>query len=557
MDLLQRTTGMALFCVCTILASAGHADDALSTTRTPQEDPTAPSPYWLDDVRNCGPRCLHFLEHWSGGKRRFREVSSTCPAGREGVSLAELAKAARELGMGVTPFALSKGALPRLRSVALLHVKRQGDAEQQASWGADHFLVHLCYDPERDEHLVFDPPSDVRAVSRQYLAERFTGVGLLISDDGKAPELAAALRPRSQWPAVGLFLGAIVACGGGVVAHRRGVVRGSAAALLACVAAGTLPGCSAESEPTVDMSRNFDAGEVVEGTTIEHVFHVSNDSGQPFQVDKVVTSCTCTHSFLDEDTSPLAAGERRALKVEFNTQGERGKQEKRIFVETDSADPQWKKIDYSVTAMVVREIQQIPDIVHFGTIERGKSVVRTVALEANADRWQEIVPRTIPGAHVRVEPAPHFSETRPVYSLTLEAPQINGPITDRVTFVYEKAGQQLEIVVPVQADVTGRLKALPRRITLTALDRSLGKSQRVRVSSPSGDAFRIVDIQVPAGVQRTGALNDASTTEHELSFSIDGAKLANVDGAIKITTDLAADSRLDIPVVLQQITQYK
>jgi hypothetical protein len=69
-----------------------------------------------------------------------------------------------------------------------------------------------------------------------------------------------------------------------------------------------------------------------------------------------------------------------------------------------------------------------------------------------------------------------------------------------VSFRYLKDGQELEVVVPVQADVTGLLSVAPRRIVLSDLDKRIGKRQRVRLKSTTGAPFRVVDVELPAGV---------------------------------------------------------
>jgi hypothetical protein len=323
---------------------------AEQTSRIPQEDPEAPSPYWLDDICNCGPRCLHFVDRWFGGNRTFRDVSVTCPPGREGVSLADLESAAKQFGWGATPFAGGASTLPRLRHAAILHVEPTKKYDPNANWGKYHFIVLLGYDPQRGEHLIYDPPGDVRRVSRRYLAQRYTGLGLLVAKD-RPPELATALEPHSPWPPLAL-LAALVAAWGGPALVRRLAVRNATAILLlaaATLAAGSA-GCSRGAAEAAPSPREYQAGDVIEGKKIAHVFHLENGSDRPFNVTNISASCTCTHSSLDELAGPLAPGARRPLKVEFDTRGERGAQRKTIVVETDSQASEWRAIEFVVEA---------------------------------------------------------------------------------------------------------------------------------------------------------------------------------------------------------------
>src|SRR5688572_23473948 len=92
----------------TIVCSSDTADAQRPPPLTlVADDPRAPSPYWLDDIRNCGPRCLHYFDRHFGGSRSFKDICGLCPPLREGAPLADVAKAAQELGYGVTPFTAS------------------------------------------------------------------------------------------------------------------------------------------------------------------------------------------------------------------------------------------------------------------------------------------------------------------------------------------------------------------------------------------------------------------------------------------------------------------
>jgi hypothetical protein len=117
-----------------------------------------------------------------------------------------------------------------------------------------------------------------------------------------------------------------------------------------------------------------------------------------------------------------------------------------------------------------------------------------------------------------------------------------------VSFRYLKDGQELEVVVPVQADVTGLLKVLPRRILVTELDMTLGKRQHLRITAPGGQPFRLVDLELPSGVATVGERPLAAAVEHDLELEIDGAKLPAEGRLIGVVTDLAEDARLEIPM---------
>jgi hypothetical protein len=299
-------------------------------------------------------------------------------------------------------------------------------------------------------------------------------------------------------------------------------------------------------------ARHFHAGEVIEGTKISHLFHVENGSDAPFAITNVAASCACTHTFLDDQSVPVAPGARRSMHLAFDTQGEHGSQRKTIVVETDSNLAEWKAIEFTVEADVLRPVQSIPDIAQFGSVPRGQAVMRYVTIEANDDAWAGVEPRVVEGRHVRAVAQPGGNARLRKYAFELTPPQTNGPLDDRVTFFYQQGGRELEVVVPVQADVTGLLKVLPRRILVTELDMTLGKRQHLRITAPGGKPFRLVDLELPAGVATVGERPQAAAVEHDLELEIDGAKLPADGRLIGIVTDLPEDARLEVPVVLTE-----
>jgi hypothetical protein len=533
---------VALVAWCTVATNAIQAENA----RLPNEDSEAPSPYWLDDVRNCGPRCLHFLEQWFGGTKTFKEVSAVCPPGREGVSLKDLNTAAARLGWRAKPFETSAGRLTRLTQPTILHVEPLRGTRTDRTWGLNHFCVLLGHDPSSGEYLLYDPPHEVRRVPRSFLAKRFTGLGLLV-DSEKEPALDSALESRRPWPPV-LFL--MTLAGMWSLSRRKLPTRRVPETVAAyAVLAIIVSGCGRQSTETA-ASRHYFAGDVVEGAKITHVFQLENGSAGPFLAANVSASCTCTHSFLEDTGTPLRPKARVPLKVEFDTLNERGQQRKSVIVQTDSTDPEWKQIEFAVEAHIVRPVQNIPDVVQFASVPRGKSAVRQVSLEANDTHWQGITPAILPGRYVTVTLQPGATSRMSRYAIELHPPDTNGPLYDSVTFRYASGGQIHDVVVPWQADVTGVLKVLPRQILVTAFDKSLGKRQRLRLLSPEKKSFRVTELKLPPGVTMLGEQPTEAREAHDFVLNIDAKEFVEAEARIVILTDLPEDGQLEVPLIL-------
>jgi hypothetical protein len=325
---------------------------------------------------------------------------------------------------------------------------------------------------------------------------------------------------------------------------------------LALLAAFTLGGCTGRGSAADEAerplaSRRHDAGKVLEGTTIEHVFALENTSSRPFRITKVSTSCQCIRGEL-AGAERLAPGERSALRAEFDTRGQTGLQTKTITVETDSPEAEWKTVDFRLEALVLRRVQSVPENLFFGTIGREQQPKpKYLAIEINDPVWQGVVPK-IASAGSQVVVTPHEAPGARLarYEVRLVPSASNGPLAERIVFLLEKEGQRLELTVPVQADVTGLLRVAPRRIVVSQLEMSLGKQQRLRIASSQGRPFSIVDVKLPAGVSLVGSPNaGGAARSHDLEIAIDGPRLPTGGGQIVVQTDVQ-DGRIEVPVVV-------
>ena len=158
---------------------------------------TEESPYSFDNIRNCGPRCLAFLEQYAGKSTSYERVVDLCPPTRDGVTMLELTSAAKTLGWRVESFRASFGQLCRLRKLAILHLKATETVDKADNWTDNHFVVLLGFNASTGKYLVYDPPREIREMDASYLKKRFLGLGLLLcrtEEEAKANSLTAPWR---------------------------------------------------------------------------------------------------------------------------------------------------------------------------------------------------------------------------------------------------------------------------------------------------------------------------------------------------------------------------
>ena len=74
----------------------------------------------------------------------------------------------------------------------------------------------------------------------------------------------------------------------------------------------------------------FNFGTITEGAVVKHVFKFKNVGPVPLVISDIQTSCGCTVP--DWQRAPIQAGASSEVKVQFNSEGKNGVQEKAVRV---------------------------------------------------------------------------------------------------------------------------------------------------------------------------------------------------------------------------------
>jgi hypothetical protein len=123
---------------------------------------------------------------------------------------------------------------------------------------------------------------------------------------------------------------------------------------------------------------NFDFGTISQGKSITHEFVITNNGGDLLRIDRVRATCGCTAA--EPQKKELAPGESTKIKVDFNSTGRLGKQNREVFVYTN--DPEKPEIKLTLTGNVLEEAAVkenagakifFPQTQHdFGVVKEGK-----------------------------------------------------------------------------------------------------------------------------------------------------------------------------------------
>jgi hypothetical protein len=74
----------------------------------------------------------------------------------------------------------------------------------------------------------------------------------------------------------------------------------------------------------------FNFGAITEGAVVKHIFKFKNVGPVPLVISDIQTSCGCTVP--DWQRAPIQAGASSEIKVQFNSEGKNGAQEKAVRV---------------------------------------------------------------------------------------------------------------------------------------------------------------------------------------------------------------------------------
>ncbi len=94
--------------------------------------------------------------------------------------------------------------------------------------------------------------------------------------------------------------------------------------------------------------KRIDFGEVTEGTVVEKTFEIINRNEIPLIIHDIAVTCGCTVPEWTKE--PVKMGEKKLIKVRFDTNGKAGRQNKSITLLTNAKQ---SKIALLLTGIVL------------------------------------------------------------------------------------------------------------------------------------------------------------------------------------------------------------
>lgn len=139
-------------------------------------------------------------------------------------------------------------------------------------------------------------------------------------------------------------------------------------------------------------------GEILEGQLVKHDYEIKNIGNEELKIDKVRASCGCTAA--QPESNSLKSGESTKIKVEFDTHGRMGLQEKTVYVFTN--DPNTPQLKLTFNATIVQSLSTPADgksaklvleknRIDFGDVEEGKVVESKINFKNSGNGVLEII----------------------------------------------------------------------------------------------------------------------------------------------------------------------
>ena len=141
------------------------------------------------------------------------------------------------------------------------------------------------------------------------------------------------------------------------------------------------------------LEKEFDFGQIVEGSIVVHDFIITNDGDEELYLIKVSSTCGCTVAKPEQEK--LQPGETTKLKVSFNSKNKPGRQKKYISVFTN--DPANTRYRLVILANVIQksEVGTVPESTprisvsennhNFGTVKEGSVLTLNLDIKSIGD----------------------------------------------------------------------------------------------------------------------------------------------------------------------------
>jgi hypothetical protein len=289
-----------------------------------------------------------------------------------------------------------------------------------------------------------------------------------------------------------------------------------------------------------ELSKDF--GTVPRGPTLEHFFHLKNNTAQTVHISNVRVSCGCTTATALEST--LAPGQATAVVARMDTNRFTGVRSVTIFVSFDK--PASEEVRLWIQANGRDDVSVTPDSFQFGLTKRGSTPSAMVKVSFLGNNQWQVTGLTSESNYVQTSLKEIRRDLNEVeYQLTAKL-RSDAPVGKWYTDIWLKTNNPAtpRVRVPFSVEIESALSVTPAVVDLGQVKVG-GRAER-KVIVRGVKPFRITEIKgTDAEVSVVEAGSDSKPV-HVLAVTLKAVSVGDVKHRLHIVTDLSEEGEIEL-----------
>lgn len=289
-----------------------------------------------------------------------------------------------------------------------------------------------------------------------------------------------------------------------------------------------------------ELSKDF--GSVPRGPTLQHAFHLKNNSNEVVHIANVRVSCGCVSAYALKET--LQPGEASAILASMDTTRFTGVKSVTVYVLFDV--PRTEEVRLWVRANGRDDVSVYPDTLAFGQVKRGASpsaAVRITFLGIPDARIVEVAAESNYVQPTLREVSRQGAEVAYELSARLRG---DAPAGKWYTDVWLKTNNESmpRVRVPLTVEIEALLSLNPPAVALG--DVKVGAEAERKVIVRGVRPFKITGVKGTDGILSVKDSANVSKHVHVLTVKLRSDKPGTVTRNLDILTDLEGDNHIEL-----------
>jgi hypothetical protein len=300
--------------------------------------------------------------------------------------------------------------------------------------------------------------------------------------------------------------------------------------------------------PDMFEEKEKDFGVSPKGTTLIHYFRFTNNTNQTVTLGQPRVSCGCVTPALTKNR--LAPGETAAVIAYMDTRRiPNAGVTKSVIVFVPFLSPTFEEVALKVTTVTRDDLMMSPDVLAFGTVNKGKGAKVSTKVTFTSDPNWEVKKASSTGAFVNPEfKLASRNGTLVTYDVTATLDK-DCPAGNWTSDVYLETSNPAvaKLRVPVTVNVVASVAALPENVSFG--DVRMGTAPEQKVTIQSTTPFRVLGVKGADDQLSVSVDKDTALPVHTLTIAATPKTAGGFARKVEILTD-----NKEQPTVIVQVT---